>query len=85
MSMQQKGGRTDMQLPNMVSNKGIREGKAADGVMFKVCDFIIHPEALSQCLTKPALLDTALIMVSILPICQQDNTMRSVECCGLIC
>jgi hypothetical protein len=34
-----------------------------------VCDFIIHPESLSQCLTKPAMLDTALILVSILPTC----------------
>lgn len=64
MSFKTIDGRRSMQLPNMISSKSIREGKAADGVIFKVCDFIIHPDALPQCLAQPAMLDTAVLMVS---------------------
>lgn len=59
MSITQAKGeqRSSVMLPNMLSSKSDREGKSPDGRTFKVWDFIVHPESLTRCISKPALME----------------------------
>lgn len=51
-------------LPNMLGIKGNREGKAPDGVPFRVWDFIVHPASLLRCTGNPALTEFLVSTVS---------------------
>jgi hypothetical protein len=67
MSITQAKGdqRSSVMLPNMLSSKSDREGKSADGRPFKVWDFIVHPESLTRCISKPALMELLFTVVSL--------------------